>query len=101
MQVSLCSGRPGLPAQEAENWCVDEKLMALMTREQRAAQIWAVLAWAAEHRQSMTYGMLAKLTGVPAAALGKLLEPIQSYCIIERLPPLTILVVRQETGLPG
>ena len=49
----------------------------------------------------MTYGMLAKLIGVPAAALGKLLEPIQSYCIVERLPPLTILVVRQETGLPG
>lgn len=72
-----------------------------MTRSERASQIWAVLALAATNRQSLTYGMLSKLIGVPAAGLGKLLEPIQSYCIVEGLPPLTILVVQQESGLPG
>jgi hypothetical protein len=30
-----------------------------------------------------------------------MLEPIQSYCIIKKLPPLTILGVKIETGLPG
>jgi hypothetical protein len=30
-----------------------------------------------------------------------MLEPIQSYCLIEKLPPLTILVVSKKTGLPG
>lgn len=49
----------------------------------------------------MTYGQLGALIGVPAAGLGQLLEPIQSYCLLHRLPPLTALVVRQETGLPG
>jgi hypothetical protein len=44
---------------------------------------------------------LSKLIGVPPAGLGKLLEPIQSFCILERLPPLTILVVQTSTGLPG
>ncbi|MEH6565491.1 MAG: hypothetical protein V7756_09235 [Halopseudomonas sp.] len=72
-----------------------------MTRSERASQIWAVLALAAKGRQSLTYGILSKLIGVPAAGLGKLLEPIQSYCLIEKLPPLTILVVQQESGLPG
>ena len=72
-----------------------------MTISQRASQIWAVLAWAAKNRQSLTYGHLSKLIGVPTAGLGKLLEPIQSYCLLENLPPLTILVVQQESGVPG
>ena len=72
-----------------------------MTRSERACQIWAVLAYAASKRQSLTYGQLGKLIGVPAAGLGGLLEPIQSYCLSQKLPPLTVLVVQQETGLPG
>ena len=72
-----------------------------MTISQRASQIWAVLAWAAKNRQSLTYDHLSKLIGVPRAGLGKLLEPIQSYCLLENLPPLTILVVQQEFGVPG
>jgi hypothetical protein len=72
-----------------------------VTRSERASQIWAVLAFAAKNRQSLTYGILSKLIGVPTAGLGQLLEPIQSYCMIEGLPPLTILVVQQKSGLPG
>jgi hypothetical protein len=41
------------------------------------------------------------LIGVPSAGLGQLLEPIQSYCILHGLPPLTVLVVQQDSGLPG
>ena len=72
-----------------------------MTRSERACQIWGILAWAAKNKQSMTYGHLSKLIGVPTAGLGQLLEPIQSFCILEKLPPLTILVVQQDSGLPG
>lgn len=68
---------------------------------ERAVQIWAVLAWAAHNRQALTYDIVSKLIGVPRQGLGQLLEPIQSYCLINRLPPLTILVVRGDTGLPG
>ena len=53
------------------------------------------------NRQMLTYGILSKLIGVPTAGLGQLLEPIQSYCLLEGLPPLTILVVQKESGLPG
>ena len=72
-----------------------------MDRYKRACQIWAVLAWAATNRQSLTYGILAKLIGPPAVGHGKLLEPIQSYCLQEKLPPLTILVVQKDSGIPG
>ncbi len=72
-----------------------------MTRSERAAQIWAVLAWAAKNRQTLTYGQVASLIGVPTAGIGQLLEPIQSYCLVSELPPLTILVVQQDSGLPG
>jgi hypothetical protein len=33
--------------------------------------------------------------------LGQLLEPIQSFCIIRDLPPLTVLVVSDVDGMPG
>lgn len=72
-----------------------------MRAAERAAQIWAVLALAARNRQVLTYPLVSKLIGVPHAGLGQLLEPIQSYCLIHDLPPLTILVVSSESGLPG
>jgi hypothetical protein len=75
--------------------------MTIMTAPERAAQIWAVLGLAARNRQILTYEMLGRLIGVPARGLGHLLEPIQSYCLIHSLPPLTILVVQEATGLPG
>jgi hypothetical protein len=37
---------------------------------------------------------------VPAKRLTVILEPIQAYCVLETLPPLTALVVDKTTGLP-
>ena len=72
-----------------------------MRTHERAAQIWAVLALAATNRQVLTYQLLSALIGVPHVGLGQLLEPIQSYCLVNNLPPLTILVVSEQTGMPG
>jgi hypothetical protein len=72
-----------------------------MTRAERATQIWAVLAWAATHRQNITYPQLARVTGAFTGGLGDLLEPIQAYCINKEIPPLTILAVQTKSGLPG
>lgn len=72
-----------------------------MTFPERAAQIWPVLALAARHRQTLTYDLLSKLTGMMTPGLGKCLEPIQSYCLARGLPPLTVLVVSGKDGLPG
>jgi hypothetical protein len=72
-----------------------------MRTHERAAQIWSVLALAARNRQTLTYAMLSRLIGVPAPGLGQLLEPIQSYCLLHTLAPLTIVVVATDDGLPG
>lgn len=72
-----------------------------MTREQRAVQIWPLLTLCATRRQSLTYDQLGRHIGVPRQGLGQLLEPIQSFCIINNLPPLTVLVISDIDGVPG
>lgn len=49
----------------------------------------------------MTYDLLGRLIGVPRQSLGQLLEPIQSHCVLNKMPPLTALVVSERTGIPG
>jgi hypothetical protein len=45
--------------------------------------------------------MIGKAIGVLPVYLGDYLEPIQSFCLIHGLPPLTVLVVQEATGIPG
>lgn len=50
----------------------------------------------------MGYAELGRLIGgVHQRAIGYTLGPIQEYCLLEKLPPLTLLVVQKGTGLPG
>lgn len=72
-----------------------------MKISERASQTWPILALAAGNRQTLTYEMVGKLTGMHTAGVGAVLEPIQSYCLLHGLPPLTALVVNKTTGLPG
>ena len=72
-----------------------------MSRFDQTACIWPLLVLAAKNRQVLTYDILGRLLGVPASDLGRLLEPIQSHCILEGLPPLTSIVVRARNGMPG
>lgn len=72
-----------------------------MTTNERAAQIWPVLAYAAAHHQVIEYDKLGQLIGVPRQGIGQLLEPIQSYCLVHEHPALTVLVVSGRTGIPG
>jgi len=72
-----------------------------VTREQRALQIWSVLAFAATNRQVLTYDIVSRLTGVARQGVGEFLGPIQQYCTNMKLPPLTSIVVSMKNGLPG
>jgi hypothetical protein len=68
----------------------------------RALQIWLILIGKAENRQTMTYGVLAEMLGFEGAGvMSNPLDHILCYCAVNQLPPLTCLVVNQETGLPG
>jgi hypothetical protein len=55
----------------------------------------------ASRKQILFYDDVSRLIGVPRQGLGKLLEPVQSFCILKNLPPLSSLVVSEGTGLPG
>ncbi len=73
-----------------------------MTRAERAMQIWQILVAAAHSRRSYTYGQVASMLGMGGAGvMANFLGPIMFYCKANNLPPLTVLVVNQETGLPG
>ena len=68
----------------------------------RALQIWQILIGKAHNRQTLTYGMLAQLLGFKrAGTLAHPLGHIMHYCQLNNLPPLTVLVVNQDTGVPG
>jgi len=72
-----------------------------MTRFERAAQIWTLLTLSASQRHVLTYDILARVTGMARQGFGPILEPIQSYCLINKLPALSSLVVGVKTGIPG
>lgn len=73
-----------------------------MTRYQRSMQIWTLLVCAAQERKSYTYGQIAEILGMGGAGvMAQFLGPIMWHCEDKDFPPLTVLVVNQETGLPG
>ena len=71
-----------------------------MSRFDQALRLWPLMVMAAGNRQVLNYDQLAKLIGASESDLGRLLEPIQSYCILKGLPPLTSILVDARTGLP-
>lgn len=72
------------------------------TLSTRAVQIWQILVSKSYNRQTMTYGDLADTLGYSGAGtLGRQLGHIMFFCSQNSLPPLTVLVVNLETGLPG
>lgn len=72
------------------------------TRPERAVQIWLILIGAAYNRQILTYRILAEMLNYKGAGVfARTLGHIMFYCREEGLPPLTVIVVNQETGLPG
>lgn len=72
-----------------------------MTYPERAAQIWPLLTFCASMRRVVTYQEVGALVGTSPRSVGKCLAPILAYCVLNRKPPLTSLVVTKSTGLPG
>jgi hypothetical protein len=72
-----------------------------MTESQRAAQLWSLLVLAARNQQVLSYSLVHQLTGMATVGVGGMLGPIIYYCRDHNLPWLTVLVVNEETGLPG
>ena len=73
-----------------------------MTRYERSSQIWTLLVCAARERKTYKYGDVSEVLSFGGVGvLGQFLGPIMNYCEQNELPPLTVLVVNQESGLPS
>ena len=69
----------------------------------RAVQAWQILVGKAMNRQTLTYEDLSRLMYGKSAAgvLANILGHVAFYCIDNKLPPLTSIVVGKERGRPG
>lgn len=67
---------------------------------ERAFRAWPVLVGIAKQRKTITYGELGEAIGIHHRAIRYVLGVIQDYCLEEKLPPLTILIIN-GSGRPG
>ena len=73
-----------------------------MRWEEHAMQIWHVLIGAAHNRQTLTYEKLGEFIGMGGGNIyAQALKIVMTYCESKGLPPLTVLVVKKDTGKPG
>ena len=72
-------------------------------QRERAVQAWQVLIGAAMGRRTITYAGLAQaMYRRPAqGVLDRILGHVAYYCIDNKLPPLTSIVVGSRRGTPG
>lgn len=71
-----------------------------INQAERAYRAWPILIKRAAEGKTITYGELGELLGVHHRAIRYVLGLIQDYCLSEKLPPLTILIVNKN-GIPG
>jgi putative restriction endonuclease len=71
-----------------------------INQAERAYRAWPILTRRAAEGKTITYGELGALLGVHPRAIRYVLGLIQDFCLEEKLPPLTILIVNQS-GRPG
>lgn len=68
----------------------------IVNQLERAYRTWPILIQVAKDKDKITYGQLAQLLNIHHRAVRFALSIIQDYCIEEKLPPLTILVVNKS-----
>jgi putative restriction endonuclease len=71
-----------------------------VNQPERAFRAWTILTDRAARGLTITYGDLGTALAIHHRTVRYVLGLIQSYCLDESLPPLTILIVN-KSGLPG
>jgi len=66
-----------------------------------AANAWNEVTRCAAERRTIEYGELADVIGCRPIQVGRVLSPIQDFCIDHVLPPLTVLAISKAAGSPG
>ncbi len=79
----------------------NNKMKENVNQEQRAFLTWTILANCAQKNEPITYGELGRQLNVHHRPIRFILAIIQDFCMNNALPPLTILVLNKNTGMPG
>jgi len=74
--------------------------MSDVNQKERAARAWPLLTHLAAIGETTSYKGLGQHLGIHHRAIRFVLAEIQDFCLAEKLPPITILVVGQG-GMPG
>jgi putative restriction endonuclease len=72
-----------------------------VNQSERAGYAWPILVEVAQQMGTVTYGELGRRLSIHHRTVRYVLSEIQDYCLEEKLPPITILVVDQRVGKPG
>jgi hypothetical protein len=72
-----------------------------LTQAEQAVLLWPMLALAAATQQIVSYRAVEGFTGIARQGLNQALDLIHGYCKKRGWPLLNVLVISQETGLPG
>lgn len=72
-----------------------------MNQYEMAYRVWPCLCKIAEKKKTVTYGDLGAAIGIHHRPIRKALGCIQDFCLEQRLPPLTILVVSKQSRQPS
>ena len=68
---------------------------------ERSFRAWPILTARAALKSTITYGELAAVLHIHPRPIRFVLGVIQDWCLNEKKPPLTIVVVNQDQHLPG
>ena len=72
-----------------------------MSWEHKAGILWPILVETARNHNTLYYSDLAPHIGVISRSVGSALGPIYWYCLNEKLPPLTSIVINRRHQVPG
>ena len=72
-----------------------------MTTPDQITRLWHLLVVAASRGDKPAYGDIAPRIGVSNQGMGIYLNPIRDFCNANGLPPLSVIVVRASSGVPG
>lgn len=92
------SNRYALPLNECVVMSKDS--MPDVNQKERAARAWPILTQLAADRATTSYKRIGQSLEIHHRAIRFVLAEIQDFCLFEKLPPITILVVGQD-GTPG
>lgn len=69
--------------------------------EHAAGVVWDILANAASKNETVSYSQIAPIIQTNPLSVSRALGPIQDYCIDNKLPPLTSIVIGKNSKKPG